>query len=158
MGDRSIVSAPELVFVLEAAVRVGPPVEVGSTVRGTRRIVPILGGTFAGPRLQGRVLPGGADWQTIHPDGFSELDSRYVLETEDGARIAVQNRGVRHAAPEVMSRLLAGEAVDPSLVYFKTSPVFETAAPDLAWLSRSIFVGSGERQPTEVRIRFWMVT
>ena len=127
--------APGLVFAFEVHVQVGPPLEIGPTVRGTRRIVPILGGTFEGAELSGRVLPGGADWQIIHPDGFSELDTRYTLEAESGDLIYVQNRGIRHAPPEVMKRLLAGESVDPSQVYFRTTPTFETAAANLQWLT-----------------------
>jgi hypothetical protein len=152
-----MLSAPGLVFAFEALVQVGPPLEIGPTARGTRRIVPILGGTFAGPGVKGRVLPGGADWQIIHPDGFSELDTRYTLETESGDVIYVQNRGIRHAPPEVMTRLLAGEPVDPSQVYFRTSPTFETAAADLQWLTRSLFVGTGERRPLAVLVQFWRV-
>jgi hypothetical protein len=152
-----MLSAPELVFAFEARVEVGPPLEIGVTLRGTRRIVPILGGTFEGPELSGRVLPGGADWQTIHPDGFSELDTRYTLEAQNGDVIYVQNRGIRHAPPEVMARLLAGEPVDPSQVYFRTTPTFETAAPALRWLTRSLFVGTGERRPRAVLIQFWRV-
>jgi hypothetical protein len=152
-----MLSPPELVFVFEVRVEVGPPLEIGTTFRGTRRIVPILGGTFEGPRLSGRVLPGGADWQIIHPDGFSELDTRYTLEAESGDVIYVQNRGIRHAPPELMVRLLAGEPVDPSHVYFRTAPTFETAAPGLRWLTRSLFVGMGERQPRAVQIQFWRV-
>ena len=113
---------PELVFAFEVRAEVEAPAELGATLRGRRRIVPIVGGTFEGPELKGRVLSGGADWQIIHADGFTELDSRYTLETESGDLIAVQNRGIRHAAPAVMTRLLAGEAVDPSDVYFKTLP------------------------------------
>jgi hypothetical protein len=152
-----MLSPPELVFVFEVRVEVGPPLEIGTTFRGTRRIVPILGGTFEGPGLSGRVLPGGADWQIIHPDGFSELDTRYTLEAESGDVIYVQNRGIRHAPPELMVRLLAGEPVDPSHVYFRTAPTFETAAPGLRWLTRSLFVGMGERQPRAVQIQFWRV-
>ena len=148
---------PELVFAFEVRAQVEAPAELGATLRGRRRIVPIVGGTFEGPGLKGRVLSGGADWQIIHADGFSELDSRYTLETESGDLIAVQNRGIRHAAPEVMTRLLAGEPVDPSQVYFKTLPTFETAAPHLQWLTRSLFLGTGERQPSLVVIRFWRV-
>ena len=152
-----MLSAPELVFAFEVRVQVGPPLEIGPAARGTRRIVPILGGSFEGPELKGRVLPGGADWQIIHADGFSELDTRYTLEAESGDLIYVQNRGIRHAPPEVMKRLLAGEPVDPSQVYFRTTPTFETAAPNLQWLTRSVFVGTGERQPLAVTIRFWRV-
>lgn len=149
--------APGLVFAFEARVTVGAPVEIGQVPRGRRRIVSILGGTFEGPGIKGKVVPGGADWQIIRADGFSELDTRYTLETDKGQIIYVQNAGMRHAAPAVMEKLLNGEAVDPKLVYFRTLPTFETAAPDLQWLTRAIFVGTGERYPTEVVIRFWRV-
>ena len=146
---------PELVFAFEVRAQVGPPLDVGLVLRGRRRIVSILGGTFEGSGMRGRVLPGGADWQIVHTDGFSELDTRYTLETEDGKLIYVQNAGIRHASPEVTARLMKGEPVDPSLVYFRTTPKFETSAPELAWLMRSIFVGTGQRYPADVVIRFW---
>jgi hypothetical protein len=101
------------------------------------------------------VLTGGADWQVIRSDGVAELDTRYTLETDAGQLVYVQNRGLRHAPPDVMQRLLAGEPVEPSLVYFGTTPIFETDAPGLQWLTRSIFVGTGERYPSAVVIRFW---
>jgi hypothetical protein len=151
----SSAGAPRLVFAFELHVAVGPPMEIGEVTHGRRRIVPILGGTFEGPRLKGKVLPGGADWQMIQPDGFSELDTRYALETDTGKIIYVQNAGIRHAAPDVMLRLLAGQPVDPTLVYFRSVPRFETSAPELQWLTRAVFVGTGERFPTEVVIRFW---
>jgi hypothetical protein len=150
-------TAPDLVLAIEALVQVGPPMEIGAGPRGVRRIVPILGGTFEGSGITGRVLGGGADWQVIRTDGFSELDSRYTLETDAGDLIYVQNRGIRHAAPDVMRRLLAGEVVQPSQVYFVTTPTFETAAPALQWLTRSVFIGTGERQPLTVVMRFWRV-
>jgi Protein of unknown function (DUF3237) len=149
--------APGLVFAFELRVNVGAPVEVGQVPRGRRRIVSILGGTFEGPAIKGKVVAGGADWQIIRADGFSELDTRYTLETDKGQLVYVQNAGMRHAAPAVMEKLLKGETVDPKLVYFRTVPIFETAAPDLQWLTRSVFVGTGERYPTEVVIRFWRV-
>jgi Protein of unknown function (DUF3237) len=149
--------APGLVFAFEARVEVGPPLEVGQLPRGTRRIVPILRGTFEGPGIKGRVMPGGADWQIIGADGFSELDTRYTLETDKGQVIYVQNAGIRHAPPDVMQRLQRGETVDPNLVYFRTVPKFETSAPELQWLTRNVFVGTGERYPNEVVIRFWRV-
>jgi hypothetical protein len=148
---------PSLVYAFEVRAEVAPPIEIGRTPRGTRRVVPIVGGTFEGGELKGRILAGGADWQLIDEDGFTQLDSRYTLETDAGDVIAVRNRGVRHAPPEVMARLLAGEPVDPSLVYFATTPTFETAAPHLGWLTRSMFVGIGQRQPSSVLIRFWKI-
>jgi hypothetical protein len=150
-------TAPGLVFAFEARAQVGPPLDVGPVPAGRRRIVPILGGTFEGSGLKGRVLPGGADWQIVRTDGLAELDTRYTLETDDGQFIYVQNAGIRHASPEITAKLMKGEPVDPSLVYFRTVPKFETSAPELAWLMRSIFVGSGERYPAEVLIRFWKV-
>jgi len=146
---------PRLTFAFAVHVSVGPPMEIGEVTGGRRRVVPILGGTFDGPGMRGRVLPGGADWQMIQPDGFSALDTRYALETDEGQVVYVQNAGIRDAPPDVMQRLLAGEMVDPALVYFRTVPRFETAAPELQWLVRSVFVGVGERFPTEVLIRFW---
>ena len=79
------------------------------------------------------------------------------MQTDSGALIYIQNGGLRHAAPDVVKKLLAGEAVDPSQVYFRTVPTFETSAPELQWLTRSIFVGTGERYPTEVVIHVWRV-
>ena len=146
---------PRLVLALEAHVQLGAPLEVGQVPRGRRRIIPIIGGTFEGSGIKGKVLNSGADWQVIRADGFAELDTRYALQTDKGQIIYVQNAGMRHAAPEVMQKLLAGEIVDPKLVYFRTVPTFETSAPELQWLTRSIFVGTGERYPTEVVIRFW---
>jgi hypothetical protein len=147
--------SPELVFAFEARVQVGPPLDFGPVSAGRRRIIPILSGTFEGHGLKGRVLPGGADWQIVRADGVAELDTRYTLETEDGKLIDVQNPGIRHAPPEVTARLMRGESVDPSLVYFRSAPKFETSAPELAWLTRSIFVGIGERFPADVVLRFW---
>jgi len=149
---------PELVFAFELRVQVGPPLDVGPIPGGRRRIVPILSGTFEGSGMKGRVLPGGADWPIVRADGLGELDTRYTLETDDGKLIYVQNAGIRHASPEVTAQLMAGQPVDPSLVYFRTVPKFETSAPELAWLMRSIFVGTGERYPADVLMRFWKLS
>jgi hypothetical protein len=142
---------------MELHVKVGTPIEIGIGPLGRRRIIPIEGGRFEGPSLRGSVLSGGADWQVIRPDGLSELDTRYVLRTEDGALIYIQNAGMRHAPPEIVERLLAGEEIDPSQVYFRTVPRFETGALHLQWLTRAIFIGSGERHPHDVIVRVWRV-
>ena len=148
---------PRLTFAMELQVKVGAPLDVGAVPRGRRRIVPIEGGSFEGPNLRGTVLPGGADWQIIRGDGLAELDTRYTLKTEAGDIIYIQNAGMRHAPPDLTGRLLAGQDVDPSLVYFRTVPTFETQAPHLQWLTRAIFVGIGERHPTDVIVRVWKV-
>lgn len=144
---------PSLTFVAEIEAAVAAPVLVGAGPLGERRIVPITGGRIGGPRLAGEILPGGADYQLIRPDGVTEIEARYTLRLADGALVYVVNRGIRHAAPEDMARLLRGEAVPPERVYFRSAPAFETAAPAHAWLHRSLFVGYGERQPASVRIR-----
>jgi len=146
---------PPLTFVMTLRVKVGDPLEFGQVPRGRRRVVPIVGGTFEGPDIRGTVLTGGADWQIVRADGLAELDTRYTLQTDAGSLIYIQNTGIRHASPETTKNLLAGQPVDPSQVYFKTIPTFETSAPELQWLARAIFVGVGERQPNDVIIQVW---
>ncbi len=150
-------TAPLLEFVMEAHVTIGPALDIGRTPRGERRIIPITGGTFEGPILRGRVIPGGADFQMVRPDGAAELEARYALQTDQGGLIYVENRGIRHAPPEVLMALLEGVAVDKSLYYFRTTPVFETAVPELDWMMNSVFVGDAERFANHVMVRFWRV-
>jgi hypothetical protein len=148
--------APPLTFAFELRAKVGDPVVIGQVPHGLRRIVAITGGTVSGPQMNAIVVPNsGADWQLIQPDGFSELDTRYTLRTATGELVYVQNVGIRHAPPDVMQKLNAGQVVDPKLVYFRTVPKFETSAPGLQWLTRSVFVGVGERSPNEVIVRFY---
>jgi hypothetical protein len=151
------IQPPKLTLAMTLRVQVGPPMELGEVPRGRRRIIPILGGTFEGPNIRGKVLAGGADWQIVRADGLAELDTRYALQTEQGSLIYIENAGMRHAPPDITKKLLAGEAVDPAQVYFKTVPTFESSAPELQWLTRAIFVGTGERHPSEVVIRVWKV-
>jgi len=148
---------PGLEFAFEVRAEVADPTIVGQVPHGLRRIIDILGGTVEGPKLKGKVLPGGADWQLIRADGFTDVDARYTLETDSGQLIYVTNIGIRHAAPEVMARLNAGETVDQADIYFRAVPKFEAEAPELEWLMRSIFVATGERYPNGVIIRFWRV-
>jgi hypothetical protein len=158
--DAGPAGIPRLQLTLEVRAQVGAPIELGTLDHRRHRIVPIVGGTFEGRgdlRTRGRILPGGADKQVIHDDGLTEADARYVLESDRGELVYVHNRGLRHAPPDVMARLLAGERVDPSLVYFYAVPTFETSSIDLQVLKRSIFIASGERYPTEVVLRFWKV-
>ena len=155
-SSKAVPAAPKLTYAFELHATVAAPTELGQVPNGRRRIIDITGGTVDG-QIKGKVRPGGADWQIVRPDGFTELDTRYTLETDKGQLIYVQNPGVRSAPPDVMKKLLAGEVVDPSLVYFRTQPKFETSAPELQWITRSLFVGMGERYPTEVAIRFYRV-
>jgi hypothetical protein len=121
--------------------------QIGDTPNGTRRVGLVGGGTFDGPKLQGTVLPGGADWIIARPDGAMTLDVRIVLQTDDGATIGMTYRGMRHGPAEVMDKVNKGEFVDPSLYYFRTAVFFETAAPKYDWLNRVIAIGTGSRPP-----------
>ncbi len=144
-----------LEFAFALRVTVAPALELGATHAGRRRIIPITGGTVEGPRLSGRVLPGGADWQIIRADGTAELEARYTIEAADGGLVSVLNRGFRHGPPEVVAKLIAGETVDPAAYYFRCAPAFETAAPAHQWLTRTVFLGSGARHPDAVEIKLY---
>jgi len=125
---------------------VPPPQKLGAVPNGTRVIAPIAGGTFEGPRLRGKVLPGGGDWTLLRSDGVLELDLRITLETDDGALIYMTSFGLRHGPPEVLAALARGESVDPSKYYFRTAPRFETGAPRYGFLNRIIAIASGDRR------------
>ena len=150
-------SIPELGFFADLSVQVDTPQEVGQTIHGLRRLIPILGGTAQGQGWTARVLPGGADFQLLVNDRMAELDARYVMETDGGDLIYVQNRAIRTASPEVMAKLVRGEVVDPQSVYFRCSPSFETASKTLAWISERLFIGTGARYPDRVVMRFYEV-
>jgi Protein of unknown function (DUF3237). len=148
---------PQLKFFADLSVQVDKPQEVGRTARGLRRLIPILGGEVVGDGWRARVLPGGADFQLVMSDTLAELDARYVLETDGGDLIYVQNRAIRSGPPELMARLVRGEAVDPALIYFRCSPSFETVSPSLGWINERMFTGTGERHPARVVMRFFEV-
>ena len=138
--------------LFKVEITLAPPQELGDTPQGRRRIIGITGGRFSGERLSGRVLPGGADWQVIRSDGVADLDARYTLETQDGALIYVRNRGLRHGPPEILKRLAAGESVDPSLYYMRTTPRFETSDKRYDWLNRIVCIASGARRAAAVEL------
>jgi hypothetical protein len=143
--------------LLSAEITLAPVQELGDTPQGRRRIINITGGSFRGERLSGRVLAGGADWQVIRGDGVADLDARYTLETGDGALIYVRNHGYRHGPAEVLQKLAAGEEVDPSLYYMRTTPLFETGDARYAWLNRLICVGTGARKKSAVHLEIFEV-
>jgi len=149
---------PSLQFLYTSRIEIDPPLMVGQSPKGERRIINITGGAFKGPRLSGRVLPGGADWQVIRRDGITEVVAQYTIETHDSALIYIYNQGLRHGPSEVMARLAAGEDVDPAEYYFRTTPVFETGAPAYAWLNGVVSVAAGQRLADEVIITVYEVT
>jgi hypothetical protein len=131
--------------------------KLGDTPYGERRIINILAGTVEGPRLKGKVLPGGADWQIVRADGVVHLHARYTVETNNGGQILVDSEGYRHGPPEVMARLGRDETVDPSLYYFRAFMRFETADPAASWLNRILAIGRGARENKAVRIEVFEV-
>jgi hypothetical protein len=133
-----------LLMTLEAAV--AGLQKIGAVPLGTRATAPIASGHFEGPRLRGRVLPGGGDWTLLRGDGVLELDLRVTLETDDGALIHLASFGLRHGPPEVLAALARGESVDPAAYYFRTTPRFETADPKYAFLNRLLAVSAGDRR------------
>ncbi|WP_295636042.1 DUF3237 domain-containing protein, partial [Novosphingobium sp.] len=124
---------------------------------GRRRFIAITGGRVYGPRLSGTVMPGGGDWQTIMPGGLTKIDTRYALKAADGAVIEISNPGVRVADAAVTERLAAGEPVDASAYYFRTTPRFEVAPGPHEWLRRQVFVARGIRAPDHVIVDFYAV-
>ncbi len=136
---------------LRIAVEVDKPQLFGAAEGFERRCVPILSGTVSG-RVTGTVLPGGTDWQRILPGGTTELEAHYAILTDAGETIEVTSRGIRSGSPDTMRALLAGEPVDPALVYFRTGVRLLTAAPALAELTTRLFVGVGTRRPAQVLI------
>jgi hypothetical protein len=129
-------------------VNVAPLQKLGAVPHGTRVIAPITGGSFEGPRLRGKVVPGGGDWTISRSDAVLELDLRITLETDDGALINMSSFGFRHGPPEILAALARGESVDSSKYYFRTAPRFETSAPSYTFLNRLIAVASGDRRAT----------
>jgi Protein of unknown function (DUF3237) len=148
---------PELEFVFEASGVLVPPLDIGPTPRGARRVVDIASGPFKGPRIAGEVAPNGTDWQVVRADGVVEVEARYVLRTDDGVSILVNTRGLRHGPPEAMQAVARGEPVDPTAIYFRVAPVFEAPAGRYEWLNRSLFVGTGMRLPDAIRLRVYRV-
>jgi hypothetical protein len=129
-------------------VTVGAPVTVAGDDKAGRRFIPIIGGVVTG-EIEGRILPGGGDWQVVSPDRL-ELVAHYILETAGGAMIEVRSEGVRHAPAEILARLARGEPVNPQSYYFRTAMRFATGASDLAHLNRMLAIGIGAREPGKV--------
>ena len=134
-----------------------PIMNLGHTPYGERRVIGISGGTIRGAKLNGRVLPGGSDWQIIRADGAADIQARYTIESDTGARILVYSAGLRHGPPEVMAQLAKGDNVDPSLYYFRTVLRFETADPSVDWLNRILALARGQREARAVRLDVYEV-
>ncbi len=144
------------IFRLEASL--GEALDGANVTQGRRRIVPLTGGKFTGPQLNGSLLPGAsADWQIILPDGTALGDIRYTLRSDHDELLYVRSQGVRHGSAEVLARLGRGEDVDASEYIFRTTTQIETAAPGLDWMNKSVFISVAGRQPGGVIYEVYLV-
>ncbi|GAA2047804.1 DUF3237 domain-containing protein [Williamsia deligens] len=148
---------PRLRFTTRLTVEVAPPVDLGDLPSGHRRVVPIVGGRAAGPSVNGVIRPAGADMQTLRAPDLMDLDAEYLIDTDDGAVVAVRNRGVRVASPEDTAALLRGDPVPAERVHFRTVPVLLSDHPDWTWLARTVFVATALRHPDVVEVDVFAV-
>jgi hypothetical protein len=149
---------PRLTLVYRLEASLGEPRDLGDIAQGRRRIVPLDGGAFVGPELGGQLLPGAsADWQILLADGTALGDIRYTLQTDGGDLLYVQSRSIRHGSAEVLGRLARGEDVDAGEYTFRASTQIETAAPQLDWLNKGVFISVGGRQPAGVIYETYLV-
>jgi hypothetical protein len=147
-----------LEFAFEIRALIGTPLGSGPGRLGHRRVIPITGGTVTGPRLTGEVIPGGADYELIRPDGNSVIEAHYALRAGDGTVIYVRNVGLFVAPAEVIARLDAGAAVEADEYYFRSAPVFDAPDGPQGWLSDRLFVAACRFSNEEVSIRVHCVT
>ena len=146
---------PKLDRIFDMHVDLEAPQVVGPTPQGMRQIFVVKGGTIEGPKLKGTLLPGGGDWALVRSDGAIQLDVRATLRTDDGAMIYGYYGGIISAEPEVFGRLLQGQDVPLNEYYFYVNPIFQTAAPNYAWLNKVVCVGRGKVVPGGVEYRVW---
>ncbi|MTV16896.1 MULTISPECIES: DUF3237 domain-containing protein [Bradyrhizobium] len=139
-------------YVFTITARIAEVTSAGDIGSGVRRIIPIIGGEVRGETVNGKVLSFGADFQIIRPNELIELEAKYAFETDDGAVVYVENKGIRFGPVELLQKLKRGEPVDPKLIYFRTVPKFETGAENYRWLMQHIFVGSATRHADRVVI------
>ena len=151
------IPVPSLAHSFTLRVDLAAPLEMGRGRAGMRRIIPIIGGEALGPDLTGKILNLGADWQTIFEDGAAHLDTRYAVETGDGALIEIVNVGTRHGPPDVLARLAAGEDVDPATYYMRTAARLETGDARYDWVNHTLFVCAGIRRASAVEIAYYKV-
>jgi hypothetical protein len=139
-------------YVFTITAHIGEVTTAGETGHGVRRIIPITGGEVKGENIKGKVCAFGADFQIIRPNELIELEARYAFETDDGAVVYVENKGIRFGPIDLLQKLKRGEPVDPKLIYCRTVPKFETGAEKYRWLMENLFVASAARHADRVVI------
>jgi hypothetical protein len=142
-------------FLLTYRAELKPAVEVGGGPFGTRLFFEVIGGTFEGPRLKGKILTGGGDWLLMDPQNVARLDVRATFETDDGARIYVQYPGVIVFDDKARAAIAGGPATAYGDTHWVTQPRFETGDSRYAWLNRVMAVGEGHAVPGAVEYRVY---
>jgi len=158
-------AAPRLEPIMHLIVHVDTPIEAGYVThalgQGRRRIIPITGGRVhgiaRGQPMEGHVLAGGADLQLVNSATCAQLDARYILRLQGGSHIFVSNQAIRTGSEADIAALVRGEAVSPERIYFRCAPRFEVERKDLAWMTQTLFIGTGARFPDRVEIVFYEV-
>jgi hypothetical protein len=139
-------------YVFTITANIGAVTSAGDIGSGVRRIIPITGGEVRGDNINGKVCAFGADFQIIRPNELIELEAKYAFETDDGAVVYVENKGLRFGPVDLLQKLKRGEPVDPKLIYFRTVPKFETGSEKYRWLMQHLFIGSAARHADRVVI------
>ena len=148
---------PRLEHLYDMHADLEAPQVLAGTPAGVRQIFIVKGGTVEGPRIKGKILPGGGDWAMVRSDGAVQLDVRATLQTDDGALIYGTYGGLIVAEPAIFGRLFQGEDVPLDEYYFYINPMFQTGAPKYAWLNQVIAVGRGKAVPGGVEYRVWAI-
>ena len=154
----SLPAAPALVPMAQVRCEVGALVSLGDAKYGERRYVPLLGGTVAGPELNGSIVEGGVDWQVNRADGVLDIAAHYVIRAGDGGLIEVQSDGMRHGPPDVMARLARGDDVARDEYFFRTLMRFQTGAPLWLHLNKVMALAVGQRQAGLVVLDVYRIT
>jgi Protein of unknown function (DUF3237) len=144
-------------YVFTITAHIGGVTSAGDIGHGVRRIIPVIGGEVKGADINGKVCAFGADFQIIRPNELIELEAKYAFETDDGAVVYVENRGIRFGPIDLLQKLKRGEPVDPKLIYFRTVPKFETGSEKYRWLMENLFIGSAARHPDRVVVEVHQV-
>jgi hypothetical protein len=143
-------------YAFSATVKVAAPTVMGTGPDGLRRFIAITGGTAGGPAFTGKVLEGSGDWQIVRSDGVISLEARYTLESTDGVRIAITNKGMRDASPAVTERIMRGDPVAPNEYYFRTVAFVEAPmGSKYEWMNRRLFIGIAERKSDAAVVHFY---
>lgn len=156
-GPETVAAAPGLHHLATLHIAVGPAQTVGRADGALRRVIPILGGTIAGPLINGTIMPGGADFQVLHQGRRAEIEARYVVTTDRDEAIYIENTGLRVGSSADVARLNAGHPVPPERFYFRTAPRFETDSVRLSTLRDHLYLGVGRRLPDQVIFDFFQV-